>query len=97
MPGSFGVEAILQAIRAFALNQKIGKNFRATTSFDKNKCVWKYRGQISPKNSLMALEVHIKKIEPAKEKIKIIADASLWKDRVRIYEITNIAVFLISS
>ena len=93
MPGSLGVESVMQALQVFALNQDLGAQFispRFTQIED--IIVWKYRGQMNPDIDLMAIEVHITKIEKKTDKVTLVGDASLWKDKIRIYEIKDIAL-----
>ena len=40
----------------------------------------------------MHLEVHIKTIEKRGSQLVIIADAFLWNDKMRIYQVTDIAL-----
>ena len=58
MPGSLGVEAILQAMQAFALQQGLGKDFvsPAFVQLPNHKTMWKYRGQILTHVKEMHLE-----------------------------------------
>jgi PfaB family protein len=95
MPGSLGVEAILQAVRLFALQQELGNGFRSPHfGHVPGTTEWKYSGQIIPDNDRMEIEVHIKTIDQLENKIIIKADANLWKDGIRIYQITDAAVSL---
>ena len=55
---------------------------------------WKYSGQISPKDLLMEIEVHIKTIQAGPKGLLIQADASLWKDGIRIYQVTDAALLI---
>ena len=86
-PGSLGVEAMLQAVKAFAIQQGLGAGFRNPRfeQADAHKVSWKYRGQILSDEPNMQLEVSIKNIErtPA-GRIKITADGYLWKNKMRI-------------
>lgn len=93
MPGSLGVEAILQAMRIHALYLDLGSAM-ASPHFTHvpGKTQWLYRGQITPDNETMDLEVHIKSIKSEKGRIIVKADANLWKNRLRIYHVTNAAI-----
>ncbi len=93
MPGSLGVESVMQALEVFALHQDLGKGF-ASPGFTQieETIVWKYRGQINPEIDAMAIEVHITRIEKKADRVTIIGDAGLWKDRIRIYEIKDIGL-----
>jgi len=98
MPGSLGVEAILQSMRVFALHQDLGKDLRSP-HFDHvlDQTQWKYSGQIVPENEKMSLEVHIKSIERHQNKIIVKGDANLWKDDLRIYELKDTAIAIVES
>jgi len=94
MPGSLGVEAILQAMQVFALQQDLGKAFKSPkfVQLANHKTVWKYRGQILLHVKEMHLEVHIKSVEKRGQQLCIIGDAFLWNDKMRIYQVTDIAL-----
>jgi len=94
MPGSLGVESILQAMQVFALQQDLGKDFKSPkfVQVPNHKTVWKYRGQILLSVKEMHLEVHIKTIDIRGSQLVIIADAFLWNDKMRIYQVTDIAL-----
>lgn len=96
MPGSLGVEAILQLMRMFAIHQNLGQAFRYPFfSHALSDVIWKYRGQIVPSNRRMSIEAHIKKVDVTANKLIITADANLWKDGLRIYEVIDAAVALV--
>jgi len=94
MPGSLGVESILQAMQVFALQQDLGKDFKSPkfVQIANHKTVWKYRGQILLSVKEMHLEVHVKTIEKRDSQLVIVADAFLWNDKMRIYQVTDIAL-----
>ena len=93
MPGSLGLEAIIQALQAFAIQKGLGNSFRNPRfSPVMTKVVWKYRGQILPENKYMQLELHVKNIEHKDGELVVSADANLWREDLRIYEITDIVV-----
>ena len=94
MPGSLGIEAILQAMQTFALQQDLGKDFVSPkfVQLKNHKTVWKYRGQILWKKADMHLEVHIKTIEKRGDQLAIIGDAYLWNGKMRIYQVTDLGL-----
>lgn len=94
MPGSLGVEAILQAMQVFALQQDLAKDFDNPkfVQLANHKTVWKYRGQILLNVKEMHLEIHIKTIEQRGEQRAIIGDAYLWNNKMRIYQVTDLAL-----
>ena len=59
------------------------------------RAVWVYRGQMTPKDATMNLEIHIASIEREPGQVTIIGDASLWKGQLRIYEVRQVAIRLI--
>jgi len=101
MPGSLGVEAILQAMQVYALQLDLGKHLKSPRfgQLLNHEIVWKYRGQIPQPNDQteMYLEVHMSKVEIGNDKVTLIGDASLWKPNLRIYEVKNVAVCLLES
>ncbi|WP_283106891.1 hotdog fold thioesterase [Shewanella surugensis] len=93
MPGSLGVQAIIELMQTYAINQDLGKDF-INPQFEQIQSAikWKYRGQINPLNKQMSLDVHITDIQKTANKIIIIGNANLSKDGLRIYEVTDIAI-----
>ena len=94
MPGSLGVEAMLESIQTFALQQNIGASFNnAEFTHVDAKTRWIYRGQIVHQSvKIMTLEVHIKSITHHNTHIDIVADGNLWRDGLRIYELHDLGV-----
>lgn len=94
MPGSLGVESILQSIQVYALQQDLGKDFNNPrfVQLAQHKTVWKYRGQILLPVKEMHLEVHIKSVEKRDGLLAIIADAYLWNEGMRIYHVTDLGL-----
>ncbi len=96
MPGSLGVEAMVQAMQAYALRQDLGKGFRSPR-FEQaveHGVTWKYRGQLTPGNEALALEIHLHRPESRPEGLVLSGDASLWKNDLRIYAVDGIAIRL---
>ncbi|WP_433665947.1 beta-ketoacyl synthase N-terminal-like domain-containing protein [Nocardia sp. CA-136227] len=94
MPGSLGVEALIQALQVYAIEQGIGGEFDDPV-FAMPVGVpmtWKYRGQILRTEGPMTFDLHIKEIRREDGRALVIADANVWKPGMRIYEITDIAV-----
>lgn len=94
MPGSLGVEAVLEAMQAFVVQQGVGQQFRnpAISMLPQHRVVWKYRGQIVREVPQWSLEVHISRIEQRGDSVVVIGDASVWRGGLRIYEIRDLAV-----
>ena len=95
MPGSLGVEAMIESVQVFALQQDLGKDMvNPRFGLVEDEAKWTYRGQIIPDNEIMTLEVHIKEIRKSDDRIDIIADGNLWKDGLRIYSVECIGLSL---
>ena len=100
MPGSLGVEAVMQAMEAYARYSGLLSNSASAvcTPAEHLPFTWKYRGQFSQNNKTLKLEVHISRVEPSAAGLLVCGDASVWADSMRIYELKNAAVrWIISS
>ncbi len=93
MPGSLGVEAMIQSIQVYVLQQDLAKGFKNPHfGLVEDEAKWCYRGQIIPTNKIMTLEIHIKEIRESAGRIDIVVDGNLWKDGLRIYSVENIGL-----
>ena len=96
IPGSLGVETVIQAMQEWLLDSGLGDGMR-DPGFVLPVGVpftWKYRGQFLPTDGTTTLEVHIKEIQRKSGRLRVTADASMWKPGLRIYELTDIAIEL---
>lgn len=94
MPGSVGVESLFQSVSAFALATPLAEEvpdpiLRPAAGVE---LAWKYRGQIRPEHQAMRGEVHIRQVRRTANGLVVIADGSIWRDRLRIYQVDNLAV-----
>jgi 3-hydroxymyristoyl/3-hydroxydecanoyl-(acyl carrier protein) dehydratase len=90
MPGSLGIEAIMQAMKIFSRQQA-----KPSTSADLvtgQKMNWSYRGQVLQHHRQMQVEIHFHKTEQRGTTKIVSGDASLWADDSRIYEVKNMAL-----
>ncbi|MES4903380.1 MULTISPECIES: hypothetical protein [unclassified Streptomyces] len=94
MPGSVGVEALFQSVAAYALHTGLADALPAPAARPAAlvELAWKYRGQITPGHRLMRGEVHIRQVRPHGDGLLLIADGSVWRDDLRIYQVDNIGV-----
>jgi len=94
MPGSLGIESMLQAMEAWCISENVAAKFgivKPAFNTSAGKTMWKYRGQLTPKNDQMDCEIHIKSIErDAQGAVEIIADGFLFVDKLRVYSATNL-------
>ncbi|GGF34099.1 beta-hydroxydecanoyl-ACP dehydratase [Williamsia phyllosphaerae] len=96
IPGSLGVESVIQCLQEWLIDAGDHRGF-AEPEFHIPEGVpfsWKYRGQFVPTDGHCELEVHIKTVTRDADSVVVVADASLWKPGLRIYELTDIAVEL---
>ncbi|HVA26480.1 MAG TPA: beta-ketoacyl synthase N-terminal-like domain-containing protein [Chloroflexota bacterium] len=98
MPGSLGVEAMVQALQAYARVTRKGAGLDSPRLVQPapHTTVWKYRGQIVPTHERMTLEMHVKRLDRSSDGTAtvIVADGSLWRDSLRIYEVTDLALLV---
>jgi len=94
MPGSLGVEAIIQAMQVYAMQQNLGSGFKSPRfiQVENHKTKWKYRGQILKNVREMALEAHIKSLKKKDKTLILVANAYLWNENTRIYHISDVAL-----
>jgi len=98
MPGSLGVEAIIELMQTYALKNDLGKEFTNPRFIAPTTLVkWKYRGQITPLNKQMSLDVHITDIIRTEGEVRLVGDANLSKDGLRIYEVKDIVLSIIEA
>ncbi|MBL1102117.1 beta-ketoacyl synthase N-terminal-like domain-containing protein [Streptomyces coffeae] len=94
MPGSLGVEAVLQALRLFVIEEELADGYarpRFAMATDVEMS-WKYRGQILRHDGEMSFDAHVKEVRREDGRLLVIADAELWKPGLRIYELTDVAI-----
>lgn len=94
MPGSLGVEALLQALKAYAVAAGLAVRFSRPRFAPAagSRTVWKYRGQIVRTDREMVVEVHVTEVRTEDDRTVVAGDGSLWKDGLRIYHATGLAV-----
>jgi len=98
MPGSLGVEAIIELLQTYAVKNDLGKDFTNPRFIAPvSEVIWKYRGQITPINKQMSLDVHITEIIREKDEVRIIGNANLSKDGLRIYHIKDIVLSIVEA
>nr|WP_035957354.1 beta-ketoacyl synthase [Parafrankia sp. EUN1f] len=96
IPGSLGVEAVIQAMQEWSVDAghadgMARPGFVLPVGLTMH---WKYRGQLLPSDGTFTLEVHISDVSRRPGRVRVTADASLWKPTMRIYQLTDIAIEL---
>ena len=98
MPGSLGVEAIIELLQCYALVNDLGKQFKNPRFIaPATKVAWKYRGQITPLNKQMSLDIHLTDIIKTDSEVRLVGDANLSKDGLRIYQVKDISLSIVEA
>jgi 3-hydroxymyristoyl/3-hydroxydecanoyl-(acyl carrier protein) dehydratase len=93
MPGSLGVEAVIQAIQEWMVDEGLTDELVDPVFIVPADAplTWRYRGQILADDREMTLEVHVRDVRRGDGCVRVVADASIWKPGMRIYGLTGIA------
>ncbi|MBW0118767.1 beta-ketoacyl synthase, partial [Pseudonocardia abyssalis] len=96
IPGSLGVESVIQAMQEWLLDSGHADHLRDPQFVVPvgEPFAWKYRGQFLPVDATSTLEVHLRDVVATPGRVRVSADASMWKPGLRIYELTGVAVEL---
>lgn len=98
MPGSLGVESMLEAMAVFVLQNNVARQYsKPRFSQLPGTTSWKYRGQITPVDRLMTVEVHISEILNHSAGLIVKANANLYKNGLRIYQVTDLQLAVTES
>ncbi len=94
MPGSLGLEGMQQALQVYALRTQLGAQLRSPCFLPAvgPTTVWKYRGQVTPQDTDVQLEVHVREVTVESDRVTLTGDASLWKGDRRIYEVSEMGL-----
>ena len=98
MPGSLGVEAVYQALQQFLGHKMSGRLQNSHIIHRLNQDVtWQYRGQISPSQCQMLVEIEISQLEISPTRIRLLASANVWREDgqggyLRIYQINDVGL-----
>lgn len=98
-PGSLGVEALLQLLQYFMLDTGMDADLdgaRFEPILLGAPMVWKYRGQVTPKNSSITTVMEITEVGVDDVGPFVIGAGSLWCDGLRIYEVSNMGMRLVT-
>ncbi len=99
-PGSLGLEAMLQSLQAFLLDQGAGAGMRSprfeSIAIDLPH-QWKYRGQVLPHHRQVHTTLEVTERGHDARGVYAKARASLWVDGQRIYEASDLGVRIVES
>jgi 3-hydroxymyristoyl/3-hydroxydecanoyl-(acyl carrier protein) dehydratase len=98
-PGSLGLEALLQALQALAIERGLGEGVahpRFETQAAGVTMRWKYRGQVIPENRMVVADVEITEVQRDARGVLVVGEGSLWVDGKRIYEAKGLGVRIVA-
>ena len=94
MPGSLGVEALLQGLQVYAVETGLTEGLRNPrfALLRGTETTWSYRGQILRDDPGMEFDVHIKEVRREPGRIVITGDGHVWKSALRIYRLGDLGI-----
>lgn len=94
MPGSLGVEAVVQLLELYALSLPETKAMSWVEFLPgaDQKIAWKYRGQILPTDTMMTVRVKVHKEQKPNGELCLHAEAEVWKDQIKIYAVNPLVL-----
>ena len=98
-PGSIGVEATIQMLQFYMIHVNMDKgieNPRFEPIKLEEEISWKYRGQVTPKNKLIRMEMDILEKGRDEKGPYAIAEAWYWKESMRIYQVKRYGIRIVS-
>jgi 3-hydroxymyristoyl/3-hydroxydecanoyl-(acyl carrier protein) dehydratase len=99
-PGSLGIEAMIQALQFHMLHAGLDRGM-AHARFEpialERPHRWKYRGQVLPKHRTVHTTIEVTETGRDARGVYALANASLWADGQRIYEIDGLGMRLVDT
>lgn len=98
-PGSLGVEAMCQLLQYHLLERGAADGVphpRFEPVLPGRETTWTYRGQITPANRLIRVDMDIVESGTDERGPYALADASLWGDDTRIYRVRGLGMRVVS-
>jgi acyl transferase domain-containing protein/3-hydroxymyristoyl/3-hydroxydecanoyl-(acyl carrier protein) dehydratase/predicted GNAT family N-acyltransferase len=97
-PGSLGVEAMLQLIQFYMLEQGFHVHLNNPV-FEpiaiKEETEWHYRGQVTPDKNLISIDFDVRETHIGEESVTVVGEARLWVDGLKIYHAPKIGMRLV--
>src|SRR6185436_19519380 len=98
-PGSLGIEAMIQALQFYMLHTGMDRGI-ADARFEpialERPHRWKYRGQVLPRHRQVHTTLEITEIGHDDRGVYTLANASLWADGQRIYELNGLGMRIVA-
>jgi 3-hydroxymyristoyl/3-hydroxydecanoyl-(acyl carrier protein) dehydratase len=94
LPGSVSVQMLIQAVQVYAI--ETGLAAEVTDPYFAlpvgTELRWKYRGEVLRTHERIRVEVHLREVRREPDRLLILADGSVWRDDLRIYQVDGIGV-----
>lgn len=94
-PGSLGIEAMCQLLRFYLIERGLTRSVpqpRFEPVLPGREVAWKYRGQITPANRLIRIDLEILEVGQDARGPYALAEARLWGDDICLYHARGIGV-----
>ncbi len=97
-PGSLGIEALLQLLQFYMLDKNMAAGLpdaRFEPIMLGTPLTWKYRGQVTPRNTMITTVMEITAVGADDHGPFVIGAGSLWCDGLRIYEVSGMGMRIV--
>ena len=94
MPGSLGIEAALQTLRALA-EESPSRSKSSTVDWPLNsEWKWEFRGEVRPGTKELTVLVEVTDKIPQRNQVEWVANAIVTRDGKRIYRLPRISLLV---
>lgn len=93
-PGPLGIEAMIQALQMLCIEKGLVDEVEspAFSLAQDVSATWTYRGQVLRTDTEYTIEVLITEVERFDDHLVVHADGHMWKNGLRIYQLTNLGL-----
>jgi len=100
MPGSLGIESLLQALQSLMAIENLDAGFAApqfTPIALGSECEWKFRGQVLPTSERVVVAVEVLDRSAEEGRITVTAKGTLFVDGMKIYELKRFGMQIVDA
>jgi acyl transferase domain-containing protein/3-hydroxymyristoyl/3-hydroxydecanoyl-(acyl carrier protein) dehydratase len=95
-PGSLGLEALMQALRFYVIEAGLAEGIANGAFLPDGGVSWKYRGQVTPANRLVTVEVFVKRALRSPDALMVRAEGWLSVGGLPIYHCADFGLKVVS-
>lgn len=95
-PGSLGLEAVIQALQFYVIHAGLANGIPEPVFILDGPLVWKYRGQVSPANRRVVVDLQVKEVAQTPASVSIRAEGWLTVDGLRVYHFSDFGQKVVS-